>query len=150
MMKPHKHAERMKEYAEDAAKTDKPWLLWECRERGKNSDWYGLCDHPIWNLAMEYRRKDPYAELKEAQAAGKVIQFHSMGACWLDCTDDVEPSWSYPPERYRVKPEPTTKKVKLLAWWDGDQLFKLKEGTRPKWGATRQPHLDEEIEIEVE
>ena len=45
---------------------------------------------------------DPYAELKEAHAAGKVIQYKSSSGVW----SDVAPSWCVEPARYRIKPEP--------------------------------------------
>lgn len=47
---------------------------------------------------------DPYAELKAAHAAGKVIQFrHSIGGAW---TDGRSFEWVLPPDFYRVKPDP--------------------------------------------
>ena len=41
MNKPHKHAQLMLQYAQDAAETDKPWERWEYRyqdEKWKDSD----------------------------------------------------------------------------------------------------------------
>lgn len=45
---------------------------------------------------------DPYAELKAAHAAGKVIQCRINE---LDTWDDSSPSWCQPPHCYRIKPE---------------------------------------------
>lgn len=57
--KPHKHAEAMKLYAEDAATTDKPWELWEYRSGtyGDEEDWFDLENNPIWTKNSCYRRK---------------------------------------------------------------------------------------------
>ena len=52
----HKHAEKMKQYAEDAAKHDRPWTQWECRDSGEEL-WSEMVDHPWWQLYTEYRRK---------------------------------------------------------------------------------------------
>ena len=47
---------------------------------------------------------DPYAELKAAHAAGKVIQFFDpISDSWLDA---AEPSWTLRNDDYRIKPEP--------------------------------------------
>ncbi|WP_387692945.1 hypothetical protein [Photorhabdus sp. RM71S] len=53
-MAAHVHAELMLQYAQDALRTNKPWLLWQT---GNGDDWYDLNDHPIWNKYYEYRRK---------------------------------------------------------------------------------------------
>ncbi|RAW91978.1 MULTISPECIES: hypothetical protein [unclassified Photorhabdus] len=54
-MSAHVHAELMLQYAQDALKTDKPWLLWEI---GDGADgWDDLDDHPWWIKDSEYRRK---------------------------------------------------------------------------------------------
>lgn len=60
---------------------------------------------------MRYRIKpdpdpDPYAELKAAHAAGKVIQFNygtAESPRWKDCS---YPIWESSPEDYRTKPTP--------------------------------------------
>lgn len=46
---------------------------------------------------------DPYAELKAAHAAGKVIEVRPIIGEWL--TEPL-PTWSFPVERYRIKPDP--------------------------------------------
>lgn len=51
----HKHAELMLAYAQDAQKTDKPWLLWEFRYN--DDKWLPLEDNPWWAYSIEYRRK---------------------------------------------------------------------------------------------
>ena len=51
---------------------------------------------------------DPYAELKAAHAAGKVIQLLMSASedIWADYEPNAELSWSFPPYDYRIKPEP--------------------------------------------
>ena len=44
-MTAHKHAALMLQYAEDAAKTDKPWELWE--RRLDNGVWVDCKCHPF-------------------------------------------------------------------------------------------------------
>lgn len=58
-MPKHKHSDLMLLYAQDAAKTDKPWKLWEwCLTKG-NSFWIPLEDHPTWASTVMYRRRIP-------------------------------------------------------------------------------------------
>lgn len=50
---------------------------------------------------------DPYAELKAAFKAGKVIQTRrSLGCDWTDWHISYEPTWTSPVENYRIKPAP--------------------------------------------
>lgn len=49
----------------------------------------------------EQNKPDPYAELKAAHAAGKVIQ-GLIGGHWID---SPHPTWKYPVETYRTRPE---------------------------------------------
>ena len=57
-------------------------------------------------------KPDPYAELKEAQERGEVIQVleDSPKEMWLDL---VEPEYYHEPEFYRIKPK---EKKKLYLW----------------------------------
>ena len=52
----HKHAELMMQYAHDAQETDKPWELWEMKYPTEK-DWLTLDCNPLWQGAIEYRRK---------------------------------------------------------------------------------------------
>jgi len=53
---------------------------------------------------LESEQHDPYAEIKEAQAAGKVIQCWSeIERKWLE--SEIPMGWCYPSERYRIKPQ---------------------------------------------
>ncbi|WP_434526578.1 hypothetical protein [Photorhabdus asymbiotica] len=54
--KRHVHAEQMMQYAQDAFKTDKPWLLWEMYDDA-NELWEDILHHPNWNPDFKYRRK---------------------------------------------------------------------------------------------
>ena len=53
-MTKHIHAESMRQYAEDAMKTEEPWLLWEYRAEGK---WKQCASHPSWAKSVPFRRK---------------------------------------------------------------------------------------------
>ncbi len=59
----------------------------------------------------QYRVVDPYRHLREAEAAGKTIQFCTAGG-WFDFLSGP-PRYDFPPERYRVKPEPVETKVRI-------------------------------------
>lgn len=82
--------------------------LVECCDPG-TAEWRPLlCIHPeqAQNISFPappecYRIHDPYRELKEAQAAGKVIQCNHTEFGWRNVT----PDWTAPPEAYRIKPE---------------------------------------------
>lgn len=51
----HVHAELMKQYAEDARETNKPWERWEFLST--NVGWAELSGHPFWEANVQYRRK---------------------------------------------------------------------------------------------
>lgn len=55
-MTAHKHAALMLEYAHDAAKTDKPWELWEFLNQ-VTGKWVTHDKNPKWTEHVEYRRK---------------------------------------------------------------------------------------------
>jgi len=53
-MTAHRHAELMRQYAEDAVETNKPWLRWEMTF---GCEWSSLSVHPCWLAESQYRRK---------------------------------------------------------------------------------------------
>lgn len=53
----HIHADSMKLYAEDAAKHECPWELWEARAPAHGTPWRILRRHPNWISDTQYRRK---------------------------------------------------------------------------------------------
>lgn len=56
-MPAHIHAELMKQYAEDATTTDRPWELWECRG-DDGPHWTQMAGgNPLWCIGIQYRRK---------------------------------------------------------------------------------------------
>jgi hypothetical protein len=83
---------------------------WEyCCFTGPKEEWFEsmIGTDPVSLLArgQGIRLKpqpDPYAKLKAAHAAGKVIQCRINE---LDEWDDSSPSWYQPPHCYRIKPE---------------------------------------------
>nr|DAM42741.1 MAG TPA: hypothetical protein [Caudoviricetes sp.] len=54
-MTAHVHAALMLQYAQDAAETNTPWLLWELSDN--EMDWYPCSTHPAWNEQTRYRHK---------------------------------------------------------------------------------------------
>ncbi|MBS9427838.1 hypothetical protein [Photorhabdus akhurstii] len=54
--KKHVHAELMMQYAQDALKTDEPWLMWE-RLYTKAIGWEQCPHNPGWNPEFKYRHK---------------------------------------------------------------------------------------------
>ena len=87
-----------------------------------------------------------HAEIIKAWADGAEIEFFDkIAEEWLETS---APYWSENNE-YRVKPEPTTKKVKLLAYFNGVNLF-WKVGCMPvSSDCKRVPSEDKEIEYKV-
>lgn len=71
--------------------------------------WRDAVDHSEWEssaaavIAHHEAQKDPFAELKAAYAAGKVIQYRH--ADWHEWTDIYQPSWKSVLLCYRIKPE---------------------------------------------
>ena len=55
MNQPHPHAASMLLYAQDAAKTYKPWERWEFK--GSDTGFNKCLKHPEWNEHFEYRRE---------------------------------------------------------------------------------------------
>jgi len=56
-MPAHIHADLMKQYAEDAMTTDKPWEFWQCLTGGSAPVWFDLHKCPEWLETVKYRRK---------------------------------------------------------------------------------------------
>ncbi|MBS9422251.1 hypothetical protein [Photorhabdus caribbeanensis] len=55
-MTAHIHAKNMALYAQDALKTNEPWLLWEFKGEGCKK-FSTLASHPSWYEDVIYRRK---------------------------------------------------------------------------------------------
>jgi len=55
----HIHAELMRQYAEDAMETEKPWKRWEqlAGYISNDSEWITLSGSPTWNKKFLFRRK---------------------------------------------------------------------------------------------
>jgi hypothetical protein len=51
----HKHAESIALFAEDAARHEKPWELWEFKSV-YDEQWLPLKTMPTWSCSVEYRR----------------------------------------------------------------------------------------------
>lgn len=82
-------------------------------------------------------------ELFKLKREGWEIEYCSYGK-WLPW---LGRDW-YFDVAYRARPaQPKMKKVKMLAWFDGDQLFWLAETAAPKWPSQRIRCEDKEIEV---
>ena len=68
----HKHAELMMQYAQDAMETSEPWELWEMKYPTEK-DWLTLDCNPLWQGAIEYRRKPKMVSVTLAN--GEVVSW---------------------------------------------------------------------------
>lgn len=89
------HAGLMMMFAEDATKSEKPWLLWQSRTRGGSgfppSPWKDLRSPMMWSKNQEYRRK-PIGPRK------CFVEFHANGE------DKVGDAWGRPSFRNERTP----------------------------------------------
>ena len=117
----HIHADNMLLYAQDAQETETPWLRWEWRALNVL---FTPCtrEENMFKPDFEYRRIDPYRELREAQERGETIQERNLlfKTQWIEYEGSVFPR---EPNRYRIKPpeyncrvKPKTVKRKLYKW----------------------------------
>lgn len=79
----HKHADLMMQYALDAAETDKPWRLWECRN--SNGMWLQMAGNPNWSVGLEFRRKPSQEQIDKEAFNGWWSQSFDEGR--LDVSD---------------------------------------------------------------
>lgn len=86
---------------------------------------------PLSTPWPEAEKPDPYAELKAAHKAGKVIQQIGHGSGdWFDCGTDI--GWTRPVECYRIKPWSLPPPPEGKRWHRDDWTEEmLPEGTRP-------------------
>lgn len=87
----NKHAELMKQYADDWATTYEPWTLWEVRDMDAIvTKWQQLETHPMWQQNAEYRRKPQTRTItlpptkNEDAVAIRVCVINSQGDCIAD------------------------------------------------------------------
>jgi hypothetical protein len=87
----HKHADKMRMYAEDAAKHEKPWELWEY-SFFNGLGWQSMGKHPVWACNTNYRRKPETVTLVvngrefclpkwETKAHEEGQEYYSMSGC---------------------------------------------------------------------
>ncbi len=82
-------------------------------------------------------------EAAKAKLEGKRVEFVKDNGFWYDGCG----GWWRSDMVFRIAPEPK-KKVKFLCWYDGDQMFWLRDNVEPKWISKRIPSEDKEVEIE--
>ena len=103
----HKHAELMMQYAQDAMETSEPWELWEMKYPTEK-DWLTLDCNPLWQGAIDYRRKPKMISV--TLASGEVVSWpepernrpshgcdyfyikgqYTVKLVWFDRKDDVD------------------------------------------------------------
>jgi hypothetical protein len=125
-----------------------PWVKGDEIKRGSHLPWQvagsslsDILDIKVSERTQHCRTKrplpqpqqpDPYAELKAAHAAGKVIQLNCGSRMTPDWEDLTRPVFSDPLELYRIKPDP----IKVPLGPDdikaGDE-FLSPEGLRYQW-----------------
>lgn len=82
VVKGHRHAALMKQYAEDAETHERPWELWE-HKHAAHKTWKPCGSHPVWYSDSEYRRTADQPEIEygeEYEVAGGVAICISSGA----------------------------------------------------------------------
>ena len=135
-MKPHKHCELIKAWADGA---EVEYLF--------GDEWVKLAS-PTWDTPGEYRIHDPYRELKEAaKDPTKQIRING-GVDWVDA-GEFNWTWTASPSDYEIRDKPVEKKkVKLWAWLGDGELRWFSEDSnlnRQVW--KRVPSEDKEIEV---
>jgi len=88
-------------------------------------------------------------EVLQAFERGEKVETKLIGGntFWVD--KDTHASFNFMDFEYRIAPKPK-KQVKLLAWFDGENFFYLKEGVKPKFESQRVKTHDQIIEVEDE
>lgn len=102
-----------------------------------------VCYSPNCFELVVREETDPYAELKAAYAEGKTIEMcFENGTGWSRISN---PHFDFPPEKYRIKPEPELvphKHAELIKQWADGRVVqyrynnedgKWRDATTPKW-----------------
>ena len=133
-MKPHKHAELIKAWADGR----------EIEVFNEGNNCWEVCT-PGWYGSVKYRLRDPYRELKAAAAdPTKQVRCKEIGN-WAEANSSWE--WCFPPEEYEIRDKPV-EKVKLLAYLTQHELVLLREGAYFDSDWIRVPSEDKEVEVE--
>ncbi len=119
--------------------------------RDNEGNWHLISD-PMWNWRhYNYRiaeEIDPYAELKAANTPGSGKQIRVFNS---DTWRNAGSIWAFdlPVSSYEIRDKPKSlRKVKLLAWFDGESLFWRTEGCFGNSLLTRVPAEDKIIGVE--
>lgn len=100
--------------------------------------WYAV---PKSALPKE-TKVDPYAELKAAHAAGKVIQWRMPKGNWVDL---VCANWTALPEQYRIKPDPYAELKAAHAAGKVIQHNNLSVSCDPCWKDQENPNWESPV-----
>jgi hypothetical protein len=93
---PHKHADNMRLFAEDAAETAEPWLRWQFNDA--DCGWQDCEAIPRWRVKTGYRRK-PQSRVIDWSKVGKdvpvrVWDFEDKGRiAFLESFDPAQQFW---------------------------------------------------------
>jgi hypothetical protein len=83
-------------------------------------------------------------DVAKAQAAGWEISVKPPGDEWVEWKGSVWWMECF----YRGRPrQPKMKQVSVVGWYDGEQVFRLREGVEPKWPSVRVYSEDGVIEV---
>jgi hypothetical protein len=135
-MKPHKHCELIKQWADGA----------EIEVFDARDNCWEVCT-PGWYEGVEYRIHDPYRELKEA-AKDPTKQIRWQDGDWKDVGATWE--WSSSPKDYEIRDKPVEKKkvkLQLQAWLVERELRWFDDLYEPNSSWVRVPSEDKEIEV---
>ncbi|MCW7764457.1 hypothetical protein [Photorhabdus luminescens] len=95
-MTKHVHAELMMQYAQDALKTDKPWLMWE-RLHIEAVGWEQCLHNPGWNPEFKYRRKPEMITIGKVSFPKPIEELPNVGDIVYFCCP------SYLADMFRMK-----------------------------------------------
>ena len=103
----HVHAELMAQYAEDAMKTPKPWLLWEFKDFAEYS-WSECYRSPGWCEFNNYRRKPKFININGYNVPEPLREEPAMCAKYfvVNTSDNIpqELTWNgYTNEKQKLK-----------------------------------------------
>jgi hypothetical protein len=94
-------------------------------------------------MTQEWKDLPDLQSVAAAQAAGQEIECESLGS-WFGWTGS---SWQMNC-KYRSRPAPKVRKVKMLAWFSAGGLYLVDESVPMPSSWKRVPAEDKEIEVE--
>jgi hypothetical protein len=95
-------------------------------------------------MSNEWTDLTDMASVATAQSKGWEIEEFYMGdwILWM------QRGWTIGTKYHGRPVQPKKVTVKLLGWFDGEQLFWLRQGAEPQWPSKRVPSEDKTVEVE--